>query len=108
MRGLAGKAAVVTGGGRGMGAACARRLSEEGCSVVVVDIDLDVAKEVAASLPVPAFSADVATEAGVAAYHRAATDAFGRLDLYHLKAGIGGNWVDWLTSHDLAVVVHVI
>ena len=35
--GLAGKVAIVTGGAGGLGSAAARRLSAEGCMVVVVD-----------------------------------------------------------------------
>ena len=37
MRGLNGKVGVVVGGGRGIGAATARRLAEEGASVVIGD-----------------------------------------------------------------------
>ena len=43
--------ALVTGAGRGIGAACARRLADEGARVVVTDLDLDAAREVVASLP---------------------------------------------------------
>jgi NAD(P)-dependent dehydrogenase (short-subunit alcohol dehydrogenase family) len=39
LNGLAGKVAVVTGGAGGLGSASARRLSAEGCRVVVVDLD---------------------------------------------------------------------
>jgi 2-hydroxycyclohexanecarboxyl-CoA dehydrogenase len=39
MRGLKGKAALVTGGGNGIGAAICRRLAEEGCPVGVLDQD---------------------------------------------------------------------
>jgi len=94
MRGLAGKVAVVTGAGRGMGAATSQRLSEEGVSIVLVDQEFDLADEVARGLPGPAIAvaADVSTEDGVANYHREGIARFGRLDLYHLNAGIGGKW----------------
>ncbi len=46
-----GKVAVVTGAAGGLGAASALRLSREGCRVVVVDLDGDGARKVAASLP---------------------------------------------------------
>jgi len=93
LKGLAGKVAVVTGGARGIGAATAARLSEEGSSVVVVDINGEGAERVAASLlgPALAVAADVAREDGVEQYTRAALERFGRIDLYHLNAGIGGS-----------------
>jgi len=50
LEGIAGKVAIVTGGGSGMGAASSQRLSREGAKVVVVDVREDAAKEVAASL----------------------------------------------------------
>jgi len=50
MRGLTGKTAIVTGGAGGIGGAVAQRLSEEGCRVVVVDIDGDGAAKTAAAL----------------------------------------------------------
>lgn len=39
MRGLSGKTAVVTGGSNGIGYCIAHRLSEEGCNVIIMDID---------------------------------------------------------------------
>jgi NAD(P)-dependent dehydrogenase (short-subunit alcohol dehydrogenase family) len=92
MRGLTGKTAIVTGGAGGIGGAVARRLSEEGCRVVVVDVDGDGAARTAAALPAAAISvaADVSREADVLSYQRAALEAFGRLDLFHLNAGIPG------------------
>jgi NAD(P)-dependent dehydrogenase (short-subunit alcohol dehydrogenase family) len=47
MRGLAGRVAVVTGGGSGLGAACAARLASEGCAVAVLDLRTDAAEKVA-------------------------------------------------------------
>jgi 2-hydroxycyclohexanecarboxyl-CoA dehydrogenase len=50
MRGLAGKVAFVTGAGRGMGAAIAARLVEEGARVAVTDVDRARAEATAAGL----------------------------------------------------------
>ena len=45
MKRFIGKVAIVTGGGNGIGAAIAERLSDEGASVLIVDRELDAAKE---------------------------------------------------------------
>ncbi len=42
--------ALVTGGGRGIGAACVRRFSEDGAAVVIADLDSGPAAEVAAEI----------------------------------------------------------
>ncbi len=47
---LDGRAAVVTGGGRGIGAAISRRLAESGAKVVVGDIDHEGAEATAGDL----------------------------------------------------------
>ena len=44
--GISGKAAIVTGGGSGIGAATARAISLAGAEVAVVDIDGDSAEQV--------------------------------------------------------------
>ncbi len=44
MRGLAGKVALVTGAGGGIGAAICERLAEEGCHVALFDRDADAAR----------------------------------------------------------------
>jgi meso-butanediol dehydrogenase / (S,S)-butanediol dehydrogenase / diacetyl reductase len=47
---FAGAAVVVTGGGHGIGRACASRLAEEGARVAVADLDQDAARRVAEGL----------------------------------------------------------
>nr|WP_167995122.1 SDR family oxidoreductase [Arthrobacter pigmenti] len=93
---FAGKVAVVTGGGSGLGRASATRLAEDGAHVVVVDINGAAAEEVAQALPTSsiAIAADVAVEADVDRYMREAVDAFGRVDLHHLNAGIFGKFAN--------------
>ncbi len=88
--GLAGKVAIVTGGAGGLGSAAARRLSEEGCKVVVVDRDDDGARRVAEELPGESawVRADVANEEDVEGYLDAAAARFGQVDLHHINAGI--------------------
>ena len=49
-RSLSGKVVVVTGGGRGIGACTAAALVREGARVAIGDVELDRAKETAASL----------------------------------------------------------
>jgi 2-hydroxycyclohexanecarboxyl-CoA dehydrogenase len=57
---LTGQRAVVTGGGRGIGAGIARRLAAEGAHVTVADIDLEPARAVAGEIGGEAVALDVA------------------------------------------------
>lgn len=63
---FANKVAVVTGGGSGIGRATARRLSDEGCQVVVADYNAEAATQVAQELSNDsfAFSLNVSGESG--------------------------------------------
>jgi NAD(P)-dependent dehydrogenase (short-subunit alcohol dehydrogenase family) len=90
------KVAVVTGGASGIGAAVARRLAAEGAAVAIVDVNRTGAEELAAELggAALAIEADVSTEEGVVGYRRHAVAAFGRIDLYHLNAGVAGAQVE--------------
>ncbi len=56
---LAGRVAVVTGGARGIGRACAARLAEAGAAVLAADVDLEAARTAAAELGPPAAAAEV-------------------------------------------------
>jgi NAD(P)-dependent dehydrogenase (short-subunit alcohol dehydrogenase family) len=87
-----GRVAVVTGGAGGIGLAVARRLAGAGATVVVADSDAAATESAARELgsSVLAVHADVSTEEGVETYMQAALDRFGRVDVYHLNAGIAG------------------
>ena len=50
MRGLSGKAAIVTGGASGIGKAISQRLAEEGCKVGIFDLNGDGAEAAAADI----------------------------------------------------------
>ena len=88
-----GHVAVITGGGRGIGAACARRFAAEGAAVVIADLDDGPAKEVAAEIEhaggrALAVSCDVTDRASVDALFKATIDRFGQLDVLVTCAGI--------------------
>ena len=50
MRGLKDRTVLVTGGANGIGAAIARRLGEEGCTVGILDLDADAGGKVVAEI----------------------------------------------------------
>lgn len=88
MRGLSDKAGIVAGAGRGIGAETARRLAEEGASVVVGDIEGEWAEKVAAEIGEAGGKAigvrvDGTDPTSVQAIVKACVDAFGRLDFFH-------------------------
>ncbi len=111
-RPLAARVALVTGAGSGIGRAIAQRLSAEGACVVVADLDLAKAQEVAAELGGPdkavATCADVSVEAEVAAMFGEASLAFGGVDLVVNNAGLSISKPlletterDWDLQHDV-------
>ena len=88
MSNLQGQFALVTGAGRGIGAATARKLSEAGARVLVNDLDADVAEEVAASLPgAVACPADLTEPEAADDLIEFTLSAFGGLDIIVNNAG---------------------
>ena len=86
-----GKTVIVTGAGSGIGAATARRFSEEGASVVLCGRTSDKLEAVARDLPADrtlVHAADVADRQAVEGLVDAAVERFGRLDVMVNNAGI--------------------
>jgi sorbitol-6-phosphate 2-dehydrogenase len=86
---LAGQVAIVTGAAQGLGAALATRLAAEGCKVIVADINLTGAEEVASRLPeAVAVKVDVTDEDDVEGMVRLAVERYGKLDLLVANAAV--------------------
>ncbi len=111
-RPLAGRVALVTGGGSGIGRATARRLAAEGACVVVADRDAAAAEEAARQIGsadvATGVTADVTDETDVAAAVQAASIAFGGLDLVVNNAGLSiskplleTTAADWDRQHEV-------
>lgn len=94
MRGLKGKVGIIAGAGRGIGAATARRMAEEGASVVVGDIETEWAMKTAESISAVGGKAiglhvDGTSPDSVAKVVATAIDKFGGLDFFHANLAGG-------------------
>lgn len=93
MKRFEGKTIVVTGAGSGIGAACVRRLYDEGASVVAVDVNSADLEKVVAGLDaakVLPMAADVVDRAKVESVVAAAVERFGTLYGLVNSAGVRG------------------
>lgn len=98
---LDGKVVIVTGGGRGIGAAICQAFSDEGAHVVVADINEDNAHEVATKIGPKAMATalDVRCQESAANMARAVIEKFGRIDV--LMNNAGARVIKGLTQHTL-------
>jgi NAD(P)-dependent dehydrogenase (short-subunit alcohol dehydrogenase family) len=90
---VAGKVAIVTGGGGGIGGATARTLAREGAAVVVVDIDAGAAERTVQGIEESGgaalvVAADLSEEVEVIGTIEATVARFGRLDVLHNNAAL--------------------
>jgi NAD(P)-dependent dehydrogenase (short-subunit alcohol dehydrogenase family) len=87
-----GRTAIITGAGRGLGAAYAKLLASRGAQIVVNDLGDDADAVVAditnAGGKAVAAKVSVATEEGVSQIYDTAIDAFGKIDILVNNAGI--------------------
>lgn len=91
--GLEGKAAVVTGGSRGIGRAIALRLAAEGVKVAICGRNLESAEQVVAEIEAAgaegvAVAADISRESDADGLIQTSIKRFGRLDILVNNAGI--------------------
>jgi NAD(P)-dependent dehydrogenase (short-subunit alcohol dehydrogenase family) len=110
---LAGKAAIVTGSGRGLGLAYAQELARQGAAVVINDVDETVAQEAVASITAAGGKA-VAVVAPVGSTETAkqlvaaAVENFGRLDILVTNAGVlRDKSLLKMTDEDFDLVINV-
>jgi NAD(P)-dependent dehydrogenase (short-subunit alcohol dehydrogenase family) len=85
---LAGKVAVITGAGSGIGLATARRFAAEGARVVCADVDATSGKAAASEVDGTFVQVDVTDEEQVRALFQEAVDTYGGLDIAFNNAGI--------------------
>ena len=111
---IIGKVVIVTGGGNGIGRALCRRFAVE-CAkaIVVVDLDEEAARRVAAEIAGVPIAADVSREGDVQRVVSDVLDRYGAIDLFCSNAGIAVDGdettapAEWQRCWDVNVMAHV-
>jgi len=85
---LAGRVAVITGAGSGIGLAAARRMHAEGATIVVGDLDRDAGEAAATELAGLFVPVDVSDEDAVNRLFDTAAETYGSVDIAFNNAGI--------------------
>ncbi|MGW3073255.1 MULTISPECIES: SDR family NAD(P)-dependent oxidoreductase [unclassified Kitasatospora] len=110
---FAGRGVVVTGGGRGIGAALARAFAAAGARVVVNDLDAEAARAVAKECAGTALPGDAASAEGLAELVGRARAELGEIDVWCANAGVapaGGADAPaaaWAGAWEVNVMAHV-
>ena len=101
MASLTGKVAVITGGAKGIGLACAERLTADGATVVIADVEEEAGEAAAKELcdrdrDALFVTCDVSRKLDVRNLVTATLDAYGAIDILVNNAGIvaGGDFLD--------------
>jgi 3alpha(or 20beta)-hydroxysteroid dehydrogenase len=94
-----GKVAVVTGGGRGQGAATVRLLQQAGAEVYATDVDVDAGEEAAAEAGATFLPHDVTDPDSWARVVDRVTSDHGRVDVLVNNAGI----IEWATMTETSL-----
>jgi len=111
---LSGKAAIITGGSKGLGLAMAAGLASAGANVMLVNRNTEEGNKAAEELndtydsKAIAFGADVTVKDQTEAMAQAALDAFGRIDVLINSAGINiRGAIDEVTEEEFKKVMDV-
>ncbi|KQO15806.1 SDR family oxidoreductase [Paenibacillus sp. Leaf72] len=93
---LAGKAALITGAGSGIGRAAALLFAKEGANLALLDVNEDglaKVKQEAEAFGVTCATAvtDISSEEAIEAAYKLALDKLGQLDIVYANAGINGS-----------------